>query len=156
MLMVSDAYAQGLFGGGGPAASGSPNPTMTFLLQIAQFLPIIAIFYLLLIRPQQQQAKKLKAMLAALKKGDKVVTSGGLIGTIVGLDEQKARAARRGRRQDGVRQERHRERRDGGPAEVSLRPVRIYGDPVLRDRAVEVPGGGRHPAAARSPTCARP
>ena len=90
MLMVSDALAQGLFGGGGSAASGSPNPNMTFLLQIAQFLPIIAIFYLLLIRPQQQQAKKLKLMLAALKKGDKVVTSGGLMGTIVGLDEQKA------------------------------------------------------------------
>jgi preprotein translocase subunit YajC len=90
MLMVSDAYAQGLFGGGGTAASGSPNPSMTFILQIAQFLPIIAIFYLLLIRPQQQQAKKLKAMIAALKKGDKVVTSGGLMGTIVGLDEQKA------------------------------------------------------------------
>ena len=88
MLMVSDASAQGLFGGG-TAASGSSNPNMTFLLQIAQFLPIIAIFYLLLIRPQQQQAKKLKLMLAALKKGDKVVTSGGLMGTIVGLEEQK-------------------------------------------------------------------
>lgn len=90
MFMVSDASAQGLFGGGRSAASGSPNPNMTFILQIAQFLPIIAIFYLLLIRPQQQQAKKLKLMLAALKKGDKVVTSGGLMGTIVGLDEQKA------------------------------------------------------------------
>jgi preprotein translocase subunit YajC len=89
MFMVRDASAQGLFGGGS-AASGSPNSNMTFLLQIAQFLPIIAIFYLLLIRPQQQQAKKLKAMLAALKKGDKVVTSGGLMGTIVGLEEQKA------------------------------------------------------------------
>ena len=88
MLMVSDAFAQGLFGGGS-AAPGSSNPNMTFILQIAQFLPIIAIFYLLLIRPQQQQAKKLKAMLAALKKGDKVVTSGGLMGTIVGLEEQK-------------------------------------------------------------------
>ena len=90
MLMVSDAFAQGLFGGGSSAASGSPNPNMTFILQIAQFLPIIAIFYLLLIRPQQQQAKKLKLMLAALKKGDRVVTSGGLMGTVVGLDEQKA------------------------------------------------------------------
>ena len=89
MLMVSDAFAQGLFGGGGSAASGSSNPNMTFILQIAQFLPIIAIFYLLLIRPQQQQAKKLKLMLAALKKGDKVVTSGGLMGTIVRLEEQK-------------------------------------------------------------------
>ena len=89
MLMVSDAYAQGLFGGGAPAASGSPNPTMTFILQIAQFLPLIAIFYLLLIRPQQQQAKKLKLMLAALKKGDKVVTSGGLMGPIVRLEDQK-------------------------------------------------------------------
>jgi preprotein translocase subunit YajC len=89
MLMVSDAFAQGLFGGGAPAAPGSSNPNMTFILQIAQFLPIIAIFYLLLIRPQQQQAKKLKAMLAALKNGDKVVTSGGLMGTIARLDEQK-------------------------------------------------------------------
>lgn len=89
MLMVSDAFAQGLFGGGAPSAPGSTNPNMTFLLQIAQFLPIIAIFYLLLIRPQQQQAKKLKAMLAALKNGDKVVTSGGLMGTIARLDEQK-------------------------------------------------------------------
>jgi preprotein translocase subunit YajC len=89
MLMVSDAFAQGLFGGGAPAAPGSSNPNMTFILQIAQFLPIIAIFYLLLIRPQQQQAKKLKTMLAALKNGDKVVTSGGLMGTIARLDEQK-------------------------------------------------------------------
>jgi preprotein translocase subunit YajC len=89
MLMVSDAFAQGLFGGGAPSAPGSSNPNMTFILQIAQFLPIIAIFYLLLIRPQQQQAKKLKAMLAGLKNGDKVVTSGGLMGTIARLDEQK-------------------------------------------------------------------
>jgi preprotein translocase subunit YajC len=91
MLMVSEASAQGLFGRGASAASGSaPNSNVAFLLQIAQFLPLILIFYLLLIRPQQQQQKKLKTMLAALKKGDKVVTSGGLMGTIVGLDENKA------------------------------------------------------------------
>jgi len=90
MLLTSQAFAQGLFGGGSNAASGSGNPNMTFLLQIVQFLPIILIFYLLLIRPQQQQAKKTKQMLATLKKGDKVVTNGGIIGTVVGLDEQKA------------------------------------------------------------------
>ena len=90
MLMASEAFAQGLFGGARSAAAGSPNPNLTFLLQIVQFLPILLIFYLLLIRPQQQQQKKLKLMLAALKRGDKVVTSGGLLGTVVGLDEQKA------------------------------------------------------------------
>ncbi len=89
MLLTSEALAQGLFGRGS-AASGSPNPNISMLLYIVQFLPIILIFYLLLIRPQQVQQKKLKQMLAALKKGDKVVTSGGIIGTIVGIDEQKA------------------------------------------------------------------
>lgn len=79
MFMVGDAFAQ--------AVSGSPNSNLTFLLQIAQFLPIILIFYLLLIRPQQQQAKKTKAMLAALQKGDRVVTSGGLLGTIVRIED---------------------------------------------------------------------
>ena len=53
-------------------------------------MPILLIFYLLLIRPQQQQQKKHKQMLGALKKGDKVVTSGGIIGTVVGLDDGKA------------------------------------------------------------------
>jgi preprotein translocase subunit YajC len=90
MLMASEAFAQGLFGRGGNPGSGSPNPNLTFLLQILQFLPLLLIFYLLLIRPQQVQAKKVKQMLAALKKGDRVVTSGGIVGTIVGLDEQKA------------------------------------------------------------------
>ena len=90
MLMASEAFAQGLFGGGGSAApGGSSNPNMAFLFQILQFLPLILIFYLLLIRPQQVQQKKLKKMLAALKKGDKVVTSGGIIGTIVGIDDHK-------------------------------------------------------------------
>ena len=63
---------------------------MRLLVQVGYFLPLIVIFYLLIMRPQQVQQKKLKQMLAALKKGDKVVTSGGLMGTIVGLDEQKA------------------------------------------------------------------
>jgi preprotein translocase subunit YajC len=89
MLLISDAFAQGLFGRGA-GASGSPNSNLSMMLYILQFLPIILIFYLLLIRPQQVQQKKLKHMLSALKKGDKVVTSGGIIGTIVGIDEQKA------------------------------------------------------------------
>jgi len=57
---------------------------------MAQFLPLIllfAIFYFLIIRPQQKQQKEHKAMLDALTKGDKIVTSGGLIVEIVKVEE---------------------------------------------------------------------
>ncbi len=58
--------------------------------QLAQFLPIIllfAIFYFLIIRPQQKAQKEHKAMLESLKKGDKIVTNGGLIAEIVKPEE---------------------------------------------------------------------
>jgi preprotein translocase subunit YajC len=54
---------------------------------IIMFLPIIAIFYFLLILPQQRRQKKWAAMLDALKTGDKVVTSGGLRGTVMALKD---------------------------------------------------------------------
>jgi len=57
--------------------------------QIMQFLPLViimVIFYVLLILPAQRRQKKTQAMLSALKTGDKVVTNGGLYGTIVGID----------------------------------------------------------------------
>ena len=52
---------------------------------IAQFIPLIlifVIFYFFLIRPQQKRAKEHKAMVASLKRGDEIITSGGMIGTI--------------------------------------------------------------------------
>jgi preprotein translocase subunit YajC len=51
----------------------------------AQFIPLIlifVIFYFFLIRPQQKRVKDHKAMVASLKRGDEVITSGGIIGTI--------------------------------------------------------------------------
>lgn len=57
---------------------------------IGSFLPLIilfAIFYFLIIRPQQKQQKAHKAMLEALKKGDKIVTTGGLIAEIVKTED---------------------------------------------------------------------
>jgi len=57
--------------------------------QIMQFLPLViimVIFYVLLILPAQRRQKKTQSMLSALKTGDKVVTNGGIYGTIVGLD----------------------------------------------------------------------
>lgn len=49
------------------------------------FAPLFAIWYFLVIRPQQQQRRKLQSMLGSLKTGDRVVTSGGIYGTIVGF-----------------------------------------------------------------------
>ena len=57
---------------------------------ISSLLPLVAlfaIFYFLVIRPQQNQAKKHKEMLSASKKGDKVITNGGLIGEVVKAEE---------------------------------------------------------------------
>ncbi|WP_457606835.1 preprotein translocase subunit YajC [Nitratifractor sp.] len=57
---------------------------------LAQFLPLIllfVIFYFLIIRPQQKQQKAHKEMLASLKKGDKIVTNGGLIAEVIKPEE---------------------------------------------------------------------
>lgn len=59
--------------------------------QLGSFLPLIilfAIFYFLIIRPQQQHQKKHKAMLEDLSKGDKIITTGGLIAEIVKPEEE--------------------------------------------------------------------
>ncbi|MDY0321981.1 MAG: preprotein translocase subunit YajC [Arcobacteraceae bacterium] len=58
---------------------------------IGSLLPLIvlfAIFYFLIIRPQQQTAKKHKQMLENMKKGDKIVTSGGLIAEVVKVEDE--------------------------------------------------------------------
>ena len=56
-------------------------------VQMVPFLMIFAVFYFMLIRPQQKKAKELGEWLKSLKKGDEVVTSGGLIGKITGLTD---------------------------------------------------------------------
>ena len=57
-----------------------------FVLQIAAF---IAIFYFILIRPQRQQAKKHEQMLKQVKRGDEIVTAGGLVGEIVHVKDNR-------------------------------------------------------------------
>ncbi|MCX5889897.1 MAG: preprotein translocase subunit YajC [Deltaproteobacteria bacterium] len=49
---------------------------------------MVVIFYFLLIRPQQKKSKEHKALLDNLKKGDRIITSGGIIGTIINIDDQ--------------------------------------------------------------------
>jgi preprotein translocase subunit YajC len=68
-------------------ASWLQMPSGMGLLQLAPLIFIFAIFYFLLIMPQQRKQKKWQAMLSELKNGDKIVTSGGLRGTIISLKE---------------------------------------------------------------------
>src|SRR3546814_4912449 len=70
-MLISPAYAQAAGGGGG-------DPFMTFL----PIILIFVVFYFLLIRPQQKKAKQHREMVSALRRGDKVVTAGGMIGTV--------------------------------------------------------------------------
>jgi preprotein translocase subunit YajC len=77
-----------IFGGvGGKLALWLQIPGGSGLLGLAPLLFIFAIFYFLLILPQQRKQKKWQAMLSELKTGDKIVTSGGLRGTIIGLKD---------------------------------------------------------------------
>lgn len=80
MLMESLAWAEGT-GGGGAAAGGGAGG----ILSLVPFLLIFVIFYFLLIRPQQQKQKQQQTLLDAIKKGDKVVTTSGIWGTVTNL-----------------------------------------------------------------------
>ena len=76
--MTSIAYAMAQGGGGAQGGSGG----------FASFVPLIlmfVIFYFLLIRPQQKKAKEHQRMIGDLRKGDRIITNGGLYGRITGL-----------------------------------------------------------------------
>lgn len=68
-----------------PAPAASPSVFEQLLQMLPMFLMIIVIFYFVIFRPQRQQREKHKTMLEQLKKGDKVVTSGGILGTVTNL-----------------------------------------------------------------------
>lgn len=78
--MIEDVFAMGPSpqGTGGTGGAG-------FLLQMFPFLLMFLILYFLLIRPQQKRQREHQEMLDDLKNGDRVATSGGIIGTISGL-----------------------------------------------------------------------
>jgi preprotein translocase subunit YajC len=71
-MLISPAYAQ--------AAGASDSSSM--LVQMAPLALIFVVFYFFLIRPQQQKAKQQRSMLDAIRRGDRVVTGGGFIGTV--------------------------------------------------------------------------
>ena len=71
-MFISEAWAQGAGAGGGS----------DFLVQLFPLVLIFIVFYFLLIRPQQAKAKQQREMLAGVKRGDRVVTGGGIIGLV--------------------------------------------------------------------------
>ena len=75
-FFISDAVAQA-------APAAADNPIMSFLPLVVLF----AVFYFLLIRPQQKKAKEHKKMVETMKKGDEVITSGGILGKITDVSE---------------------------------------------------------------------
>lgn len=70
-MFVTPAFAQA-------AAGQAPS----LISQLPFFIAIFAIFYFLLIRPQQKKAKEHAAMIAAIRRGDQIVTAGGLVGKV--------------------------------------------------------------------------
>lgn len=78
-FLISDAMAEAA-----PAAAQQPD----VMSQLLFFVGIFVIFYFLLIRPQQKRAKEHRNLVAALAKGDEVVTSGGMLGRIVAVNDE--------------------------------------------------------------------
>lgn len=76
-MFESTAYAAS------PAAAPQANPIISFVPLVL----LIVIFYFLLIRPQQKRQKQQDQMIQNLKKGDRVITAGGIIGRIAGLQD---------------------------------------------------------------------
>jgi len=74
-------WIQFAMGSSGSEGGGSPAGLLIPLLGM------LAIFYFLLIRPQQKKQKTLQAMIAAIKKGDRVLTTGGIYGTVSGVKD---------------------------------------------------------------------
>ena len=75
-MLISPAYAQGAGGGS------------DFMLQLVPILLMFVIFYFLLFRPQQQRAKQHREMVANIRRGDVVVTSGGIIGKVTKVKDE--------------------------------------------------------------------
>ena len=70
--------------------AGGPAGTAGILVGILPWLAIFAIFYLLMIRPQQRRAKEHQASIAAVKKGDEVITGGGIRGRVTKVSDDEA------------------------------------------------------------------
>ena len=70
------------------AMAAPPNQAGSIWIQLVPFALVLAIFYFIILLPMKRRQKKIEAFLAALKVGDRIVTSGGLFGSITKVNEQ--------------------------------------------------------------------
>lgn len=78
-----------VLGMGPPPTPGTqPNPTAQMLQTIGMLVFFVVIMYVIMIRPQQKKAREHAALLKALKPGDKIVTSGGVVGIVIAVKEK--------------------------------------------------------------------
>jgi preprotein translocase subunit YajC len=111
-MFVTPAYAQGI-GGGDPAA---------MFIQVVPFVLIFVIMYFLLIRPQRAQLKKRQEMLAAVRRGDTVVTGGGFVGKVTKvIDDNELEVDLGGTKVTALRS--------------TIAEVRVKGEPVANQNA---------------------
>lgn len=109
-MFVTPAYAQGLGGGGGS----------DMLIQILPFVLIFVIMYMLIIRPQRAQLKKRGEMLAAIRRGDTVVTGGGFVGKVTKvINDQELEVDLGGMKVTALR--------------ATISDVRVKGEPVANE-----------------------
>jgi len=87
-LVALISFLQETAAPGGPAAPAKPAPNLLSEMMVPLLL-FVVVFYFLMWRPQSKERKVRAAMLAALKKGDKVVLTCGLVGEIAALTEQE-------------------------------------------------------------------
>ena len=70
-------------------AAAAPSGTAAFFLNVFPLVLVFVIFWFLMIRPQQKRMKEHQAQIAAVKKGDRVVTGGGLIGKVTKVNDNE-------------------------------------------------------------------
>ena len=82
-MLITPAYAQAA----APVAGSAASTGVAQFLSLAPLFLVFVVFYFLMIRPQQRRVKALQASIAAVKKGDQVITSGGILGRVTKVED---------------------------------------------------------------------
>jgi preprotein translocase subunit YajC len=85
---VISTYLTPMLAMGGPMPNSNQPPSVQMISQFMPIVLIFAVFYFVLIRPQQKKQKETQKMLDSLRSGDKIVTTAGILGTVTNVKEK--------------------------------------------------------------------